>query len=333
MHETEPTVEEFSSFDRNQEWESDLEVSEDFLEEPIIGDTQPTKINDISEDLSLEKEEFVTASEVDFTIPKDTVSTDEPGPGADVMESVGSEPIGEIDPLEDAFSWLMGLTTEVEQEAKLQDTEEDAAPDDIQSDIENAADWAEGSEPDAAAEGQESESSEAEIFDDFSSENDMIEPGSLPQTPDISAIKQELLAGDEELRSEEENLSWLDNLTSGMAAAGGSKLDEESGNETPDNNLNVIAESSVDSTDLLPVELEKARQALREGDLADSMDLYGRLIAAGEELEAIAQDLEAAAEQFPDSSIVWQNLGDTYLRLERTHEASFSFGKAEQLRQ
>jgi len=78
-------------------------------------------------------------------------------------------------------------------------------------------------------------------------------------------------------------------------------------------------------------ELEAARLALSQGDLQPALEKYSALIQTDQELEAIAADLQQAANRFPADSGLWQALGDAYLRLEQVQAALEAYVKAEQL--
>ncbi len=92
----------------------------------------------------------------------------------------------------------------------------------------------------------------------------------------------------------------------------------------------------VRQTDLLggdkdSVALRKARELLGKSSLETSMTEYMRLIKKGKLMEDIIFDLQEATYRHPVDVIVWQTLGDAYMRSNRLQEALDSYTKAEEL--
>jgi len=77
--------------------------------------------------------------------------------------------------------------------------------------------------------------------------------------------------------------------------------------------------------------LVKAQDALQQGKLDESMDIYVRLIKKGRLLDEVIHDLHEAVYRFPVDMIIWQTLGDAYMRANRLQEALDAYTKAEEL--
>jgi cytochrome c-type biogenesis protein CcmH/NrfG len=73
--------------------------------------------------------------------------------------------------------------------------------------------------------------------------------------------------------------------------------------------------------------LERARAALETGDVDRAADEYGQLIKARRSLTYVVEDLEAALDQDPESSKLWQLLGDAYMKADRTSEAVKAYNR------
>jgi cytochrome c-type biogenesis protein CcmH/NrfG len=67
--------------------------------------------------------------------------------------------------------------------------------------------------------------------------------------------------------------------------------------------------------------LETARRALEAGDLEKATAEYGRLIKSRRSLESVVGDLESALDRDPESSALWQTLGDAYMKADRASDA------------
>jgi len=73
--------------------------------------------------------------------------------------------------------------------------------------------------------------------------------------------------------------------------------------------------------------LERAREALETGDVDQAADEYGQLIKASRSLTHVVEDLEAALDRDPESSKLWQLLGDAYMKADRTSEAVRAYSR------
>jgi tetratricopeptide (TPR) repeat protein len=77
--------------------------------------------------------------------------------------------------------------------------------------------------------------------------------------------------------------------------------------------------------------LTGAREALAANRLENAMALYAKLIKKGRLLEDVLQDLRDAVYRHPVDVVVWQTLGDAYMRANRLQEALDAYTKAEDL--
>jgi tetratricopeptide (TPR) repeat protein len=77
--------------------------------------------------------------------------------------------------------------------------------------------------------------------------------------------------------------------------------------------------------------VQKARDLLARGGLDSAMDEYVKLIRKGKMLEEVIYDLQEAVYSHPVDVIVWQTLGDAYMRSNRLQEALDAYSKAEEL--
>ncbi len=77
--------------------------------------------------------------------------------------------------------------------------------------------------------------------------------------------------------------------------------------------------------------LSTARQALSHSGLDAAMKEYTKLIKKGKLVEEVIYDLQEAVYQHPVDVIVWQTLGDAYMRTNRLQEALDAYTKAEEL--
>lgn len=77
--------------------------------------------------------------------------------------------------------------------------------------------------------------------------------------------------------------------------------------------------------------LSAAQQALERGHLTEAMQEYARLIKKARLLDEVIHDLREAIYRFPVDVIVWQTLGDAYMRANRLQEALDAYTKAEEL--
>jgi tetratricopeptide (TPR) repeat protein/uncharacterized protein Smg (DUF494 family) len=77
--------------------------------------------------------------------------------------------------------------------------------------------------------------------------------------------------------------------------------------------------------------LEKAQIELAKNNLDDAMQEFSKLIKKGKLLEEVIYDLREATYRHPVDVIVWQTLGDAYMRSNRLQDALDAYTKAEEL--
>jgi tetratricopeptide (TPR) repeat protein len=77
--------------------------------------------------------------------------------------------------------------------------------------------------------------------------------------------------------------------------------------------------------------LEQAQTELAHGNLDEAMQEYAKLIKRGKLLEEVTHDLREALYRHPVDVVVWQTLGDAYMRSNRLQEALDAYTKAEEL--
>jgi hypothetical protein len=77
--------------------------------------------------------------------------------------------------------------------------------------------------------------------------------------------------------------------------------------------------------------VQRARDLLGRGGLDAAMNEYTKLIKKGKLLEDVIYDLQEAVYSHPVDVIVWQTLGDAYMRSNRLQEALDAYSKAEEL--
>jgi tetratricopeptide (TPR) repeat protein len=77
--------------------------------------------------------------------------------------------------------------------------------------------------------------------------------------------------------------------------------------------------------------VQRARDMLSHGGLDVAMSEYTKLIKKGKLLEEVIYDLQEAVYSHPVDVIVWQTLGDAYMRSNRLQEALDAYSKAEEL--
>jgi tetratricopeptide (TPR) repeat protein len=74
-----------------------------------------------------------------------------------------------------------------------------------------------------------------------------------------------------------------------------------------------------------------AQNALDDGKLNASMQIYARLIKKGRLLDEVIHDLREAIYRYPVDVIIWQTLGDVCMRANHLQEALDAYTKAEEL--
>jgi tetratricopeptide (TPR) repeat protein len=77
--------------------------------------------------------------------------------------------------------------------------------------------------------------------------------------------------------------------------------------------------------------LANAQSELGRGNIAASLEIYGKLIRKGKFLKDIISDLREALYRYPLEVPIWQALGDGYMRANRLQEALDAYTKAEEL--
>ncbi len=77
--------------------------------------------------------------------------------------------------------------------------------------------------------------------------------------------------------------------------------------------------------------INNARQLLDKGSLEEAMNSYTNLIKKGKLLEEVIEDLNEIVYRHPVDVIVWQTMGDAYMRSNRLQEALDAYTKAEEL--
>ncbi len=77
--------------------------------------------------------------------------------------------------------------------------------------------------------------------------------------------------------------------------------------------------------------LSSAQNILDQNSLDDAMNKYTKLIKKGRLLDEVIHDLREAIYRYPVDVIVWQTLGDAYMRANRLQDALDAYTKAEEL--
>ncbi|GAB4503682.1 MAG: hypothetical protein Fur0043_06740 [Anaerolineales bacterium] len=77
--------------------------------------------------------------------------------------------------------------------------------------------------------------------------------------------------------------------------------------------------------------LSKAQAELSRGNIPAAIELYSKLIKKGRLLDEIIFDLREALYRYPIEVIIWQALGDAYLRANRLQDSLDAYTKAEEL--
>jgi tetratricopeptide (TPR) repeat protein len=79
------------------------------------------------------------------------------------------------------------------------------------------------------------------------------------------------------------------------------------------------------------VTLSQAQIELSRGNIPGALGVYGKLIKKGRLLDEVIFDLREALYRYPVEVIIWQALGDAYLRANRLQDALDAYTKAEEL--
>ncbi len=89
--------------------------------------------------------------------------------------------------------------------------------------------------------------------------------------------------------------------------------------------------SPIPQLDKDAVLLSDAQALLQANHLDEAMKEYAKLIKKGRLLDEVIHDLREAIYRFPVDIIVWQSLGDAYMRANRLQDALDAYTKAEEL--
>jgi tetratricopeptide (TPR) repeat protein len=118
----------------------------------------------------------------------------------------------------------------------------------------------------------------------------------------------------------QESMEWLPEVESPQAEAEGAPVETTPSIITP-------PEAPAGKAG----ELSQARQALGSGDVITALDAYNGLINSNEMVDETIHDLNEATSRYPTDVMVWQTLGDAYIRANRVQEALDAYTKAEEL--
>jgi len=77
--------------------------------------------------------------------------------------------------------------------------------------------------------------------------------------------------------------------------------------------------------------LSSAQDVLDQNSLDDAMKKYSMLVKKGRLLDEVIHDLREAIYRYPVDVIIWQTLGDAYMRTNRLQDALDAYTKAEEL--
>jgi predicted Zn-dependent protease len=77
--------------------------------------------------------------------------------------------------------------------------------------------------------------------------------------------------------------------------------------------------------------LTTARDHVHAKQLDEGAREYIKLIKKGKFLDEVVGDLRSTVDQFPDNVMLWQTLGDAYMRTNRLQNALDAYSKAEEL--
>jgi tetratricopeptide (TPR) repeat protein len=77
--------------------------------------------------------------------------------------------------------------------------------------------------------------------------------------------------------------------------------------------------------------LHNARQLMAHGSMESAISSYNKLIKRGKFIEEVIYDLKEATYTHPVDVIIWQTLGDAFMRANQLQEALDSYTKAEEL--
>jgi tetratricopeptide (TPR) repeat protein len=109
---------------------------------------------------------------------------------------------------------------------------------------------------------------------------------------------------------------------------------EELSTKTAEISPSVALEQAEVPVEIVPEEvaaLAGARDAINQGQTAQSIDLYSGLIKHNYHLDEIIKDLQDALYRFPVDVDMWVTLGDAHYHSDDLQEALNAYTKAEEL--
>ena len=264
------------------------------------------------------------------------------------------EPIPEI-PVETPVE-ISELTTPTEEaSAWLETLEEKRSEGDSQliseENLANPPEWVKDQEPEPAAEAEaviENETEEGSAVEVVSGElpdwlKDL-ESERASQTEMSTPVSEETIefssSVEEEIPQEPEPVNeWIQELSGSTIPSEGT-LEPVDETEVEDTQPVIVApileeeeipqEAVEIPVDAQPV-LERARTALKDGNLQDALEDYLALIKKNQALEATVQDLKDALYQYPTDIDLWQTMGDAFAHSNHLQDALDSYAKAEEL--
>lgn len=99
------------------------------------------------------------------------------------------------------------------------------------------------------------------------------------------------------------------------AAAGDEPMTEPARDEPQPPTIAKPAATKAEKRQASPAEtLSSARSAFERGNVDQALDQYSKLIDRGVEIEAIIHDLNSAVDRTPNAPLLWQVLGDAYMK-------------------
>ena len=106
-------------------------------------------------------------------------------------------------------------------------------------------------------------------------------------------------------------------------------------NRCPLKTASYLSQSEPQTTDeisQIPDEMIlQAQDALGKGQIDFALSIYQRLIDQDQKLDETIHDLRDSLYRFPVDSVIWQTLGDAYMRNNQIQAALDAFTKAEEL--
>ncbi|MCU0519438.1 MAG: tetratricopeptide repeat protein [Anaerolineae bacterium] len=299
--------------------------------ETQVEPTMPVK--DVTDLPAGDVELLPAAPEAPESVPEawaETVST---------VDSVEALPETEALSGEDALTWLEGLTPEEEEELRAQVAQEGAA---VTSTAGVAAEtvfgWsAFGAEPEEVASSVETAPEEAEVVPAAPEPVGVLAPEG-ERVPEPAVLEPESPAEPVPTIAVPEAVV----APSVPHEQAPQQVDEEPELQAPPSKPRQAAEVSAPTgTDLDEMRaylkqkrsdhaarLSFARTLWEIGEIAESLDQYGRLIKSGAKSADVTQDLERYAEEKPDGPGVLRTLGDAYMKHGALDKALETYNRA-----